>query len=855
MNESCITNRPTSTSTQLDELVAQLSARVECGESIDLASLTVDCPQYREQLEMLLPTLQAVVDLEHSLGNKTASLAISNRNVASISCDRQQDEAIAGQLGDFRILRELGRGGMGIVYEAEQISLGRRVALKVLPFAAMLDKQQLARFKNEARAAATLDHPNIVAIHSVGVDRGVHFYAMQLIEGQSLAQVIATLQRAPLSESGATTQVNRHSTIPDYSSREYFRAIASLGIQAAEALDHAHQNGILHRDIKPANLLVDDGGKLWITDFGLARMEQDAGMTMTGDILGTLRYMSPEQALAKRVVVDHRSDVYSLGATLYELLVLLPVYAADNRQDLLRQLVFEEPRRLRKLNAQVPNDLETIVLKAIEKTISDRYATAQEMADDLRRFVASRSINARPQSLVNRAVKWSRRHYITTIAAAITVSLTLFFTAAILADHWRHVREDNRFVQTSLHAARTALAENRIDEALRRTDEAQARIDAQLLIDSALSKGAADLNNELERYADFEKLYRRARGDDGLRDDGQASARAAIALYHLNDDPQWFQTLRKSKVPRAHLDRVGDAVYELLLFIADDLTRWVGDGPPATRAARSEANAHKALEYLEKAVSFHAPSRGYYWLLANCALLMNDKQKEQQLRATAAESPVHDAAELFYINRDHLWGSVSKYRGYPEYTFEESYKDHREMLRLDPKYYNAMFFMADRLQAEKRYAEALVGWYGCISANKSDPTPLRKCAQALSRLGHFDEAKADYETALELGSSRPFVLDRVAFNFATDPSDQIRDGKRAVELAEKACKFTDFDNPEYLDTLAIAYAETGKFDSAVNWSKIAIELGTAKFGQDDFRSVKYREHLEFFRQSKAWREE
>ena len=266
---------------------------------------------------------------------------------------------------------------MGVVYEAEQISLGRRVALKVLPFAAMLDKQQLNRFKNEARAAGTLDHPNIVAIHSVGVERGVHYYAMQLIEGQSLAQVVEQLRNSnlprPLGEGRGEAQVDaasraapsdnigcdslksrsargtycrhrphrshsRHSTLLAPRSQlsppaNTSARIAQLGIQAAEALDHAHQNGILHRDIKPANLLVDDTGKLWITDFGLARIEQDAGMTMTGDLLGTLRYMSPEQALAKRVVVDHRSDIYSLGVTLYELLTLQPAYSATTARN------------------------------------------------------------------------------------------------------------------------------------------------------------------------------------------------------------------------------------------------------------------------------------------------------------------------------------------------------------------------------------------------------------------------------------------------------------------------------------------------------------------------------------------
>jgi serine/threonine protein kinase len=339
-------------------------------------------------------------------------------------------------LGDFRIVREIGRGGMGVVYEAQQLSLGRRVALKVLPFAAMLDRQQLARFKNEARAAATLDHPNIVAVHSIGIDRGVHYYAMQLVDGQSLAQVVEQLRRQndvgcsmldvgsrpastiqhptsniqhPISSSD-TAPFAHLMTLTDVDSREYFKAIAQLGIQAAEALDHAHQHGILHRDVKPANLLVDDTGKLWVTDFGLARMEQDAGMTMTGDLLGTLRYMSPEQALAKRVVVDHRSDIYSLGVTLYELLTLKCAFTGDDRQELLRQIAFEEPTKPRQLNGRISRDLETVVLKAIEKNAADRYATAKELADDLRRFIECKPIAARRPTLAQRAGKWARRH-------------------------------------------------------------------------------------------------------------------------------------------------------------------------------------------------------------------------------------------------------------------------------------------------------------------------------------------------------------------------------------------------------------------------------------------------------------
>ena len=220
------------------------------------------------------------------------------------------------------------------------------------------------------------------------------------------------------------------SCLPAYSSREYFRAVARLGIQAAEALDHAHQNGILHRDIKPGNLLLDDAGKLWITDFGLARIEADAALTMTGDLLGTLRYMSPEQALAKRVVVDHRSDIYSLGVTLYELLTLEPAFAAADRHELLRQIAFDEPKPPRRIERQVPGDLETIVLKTMRKASEQRYATARELADDLRRLLENKAIKAKPMTLREQTIKWSRRHPAIIWCAAIVV-LAIAIIAAI----------------------------------------------------------------------------------------------------------------------------------------------------------------------------------------------------------------------------------------------------------------------------------------------------------------------------------------------------------------------------------------------------------------------------------------
>ena len=302
------------------------------------------------------------------------------------------------RLGDFRLLREIGRGGMGVVYEAQQISLNRRVALKVLPFAAVLDSRQIARFQHEAQAAAQLNHPNIVSVFAVGVERGVHYFAMQFIDGQPLDRALSELRekyRRPATVSGrsrlpsgtdvgpsgrespdataeyraivpfadtrlrvwdlqAETHPANASLLTSWAagSSAYVRAVVRLGIQAAGALQAAHESGVVHRDIKPSNLLLDGNGKLWVTDFGLARRQTDATMTRTGDLVGTLRYMSPEQALGQIALIDHRTDIYSLGATLYELLTLEQAFPGDAGPALIRRIERNEPRPPRQTPAE-----------------------------------------------------------------------------------------------------------------------------------------------------------------------------------------------------------------------------------------------------------------------------------------------------------------------------------------------------------------------------------------------------------------------------------------------------------------------------------------------------------------------
>jgi serine/threonine protein kinase len=437
----------TGPSRELDDLVAELTDRLQAGEPVDVEAYLAAHPEHAERLRQVLPALEMMAALgDPSHAPLSATLSGPSRPLDGLAPE-------LGELGDYRILRELGRGGMGVVYEATQVSLDRRVALKVLPFAAALDAHQLQRFKTEAQAAAQLHHTNIVPVFSIGCERGVHYYAMQFIEGRTLA---ALIQEQRQWEQGGTGDAPTVSATPggaasaSKSSRDrgYIRNVAELGIQAAEALDYAHKLGIIHRDIKPANLLLDVRGNLWVTDFGQARFQDDAGVTMTGDLLGTLRYMSPEQALAQRAIVDHRTDIYSLGVTLYELATLRPAIEGTDRRELLRRIAEDEPVSARSLNPAIPRELETILLKAINKEVAGRYATARELAEDLRRFLEDKPIKAKRPTALEHVWKWVRRHPSTVIATLVTLTITTtILTAAIILITREQVRTQDALLR------------------------------------------------------------------------------------------------------------------------------------------------------------------------------------------------------------------------------------------------------------------------------------------------------------------------------------------------------------------------------------------------------------------------
>jgi WD40 repeat protein/serine/threonine protein kinase/tetratricopeptide (TPR) repeat protein len=466
----------------LEEVAEEFLERHRRGERPPLTEYTARYPDLADAIRDLFPALVQIEQLKpgNPLAGDASDLGPAGRPPLQ-------------QLGDFRILREVGRGGMGIVYEAEQVSLGRHVAVKVLAVQALLDPRHLRRFQREACAAARLHHSNIVPVYGVGQHEGIHFYVMQFIRGLGLDEVLDELQRlrwpadaappaatrprpkivtaraaalglltgefergslsAPNSSSGDGEEESpaRLATEPPSDSglhlvgqlgsshltdsgRAYWRSVARVGLQAAEALAYAAGQGILHRDVKPSNLLLDTQGTVWVTDFGLAKSTDDPDdLTNTGDVVGTLRYLAPERLQGKG---DARSDVYSLGLTLYELLTLRPAYEDRDRNQLFQAILGQEAPRPRKLNPAVPRDLETVVLKATASNPARRYQTAGELAEDLRRFVEDKPIRARRVGELERLWRWGRRNPgVAGLLVSLLASLMLGLTG--VAWKWR----------------------------------------------------------------------------------------------------------------------------------------------------------------------------------------------------------------------------------------------------------------------------------------------------------------------------------------------------------------------------------------------------------------------------------
>ncbi len=389
---------------QIAAIVAEHADRLGEGQTLDVHAIASQYPELAPELEQALEALLA-------LGGGAGESAVP----------------FGGRLGDFRLEHEIGRGGMGVVYRARQESLDRVVALKVLPSSLLSRDSAVKRFVREARVAARLRHPHVVSTYGMGIEAEVPYFAMEFVEGETLDRVIARLRRGEVASAPTPLDADER-RLAD------FLKLADLFAGAAEGLHHAHASGVVHRDLKPSNLILDSDGRLRILDFGLARLEGQDSLTASGDLVGTPCYMSPEQASRRRIPVDHRSDLYSFGATMYEALALQPPFRGEDFNDTLQKILSAEPVSLRSLQPRVPMDLETIVLKCLRKEPRDRYATAEALAQDLRRLVRGDAIEARPQSALEKAARGMRRHGAKlavggVIAVLLVVALVLFSTA------------------------------------------------------------------------------------------------------------------------------------------------------------------------------------------------------------------------------------------------------------------------------------------------------------------------------------------------------------------------------------------------------------------------------------------
>ncbi|MFH1998333.1 MAG: protein kinase [Planctomycetota bacterium] len=336
---------------------------------------------------------------------------------------RPADEPLNITLGDYRLIREIGRGGMGVVYEAEQVSLKRRVALKVLPRHLSLSEERILKFRREAEAGGRQSHPGIVSIFAIGEFEGIHYIAQELVgKGRTLADKIVALKR--------------RSQLP----RGYFRNAAKVVVMVAEALKHAHDSGVIHRDVKPSNILIAGNGTPKVTDFGLAKIEGALALSRTGDFSGTPFYMSPEQAASRRMGIDHRTDIFSLGVTLYELITLTLPFKGETTPEVLKQILLHDPKDPHKINPRVPRDLSVICLKALEKKPEDRYQAMEALAADLQRFIAGDSIQAKPMGTLTRTMKKARRNPVVSVSVGAVI-LTIMITIMVVL-FWMNPKVD-----------------------------------------------------------------------------------------------------------------------------------------------------------------------------------------------------------------------------------------------------------------------------------------------------------------------------------------------------------------------------------------------------------------------------
>lgn len=704
---------------------------------------------------------------------------------------------LPGAFGRYRVLRELGRGGMGVVYLAEDERLGRRVALKASAPRWLATDRARARFDREVRAAAQLRHPGIVPIFDVGEDQGVLYYTMQYVEGATLAAIVGSLRGVPFSDltsahvrtlasAGATAAHAPKSTSSAWG-RTYVETVCRIVIDVAEALEHAHVHGVVHRDVKPANILVDADGRAQLFDLGLAHLADDPAITGQGDFAGTPQYVAPEQVSARSE--DPRTDVYSLGATLYELLALRPPFSGKTTQAVLRQVVTKEPPLLRRIHREVPRDLETICLTALEKDPARRYKRAADLAADLRRFLEFRPVEARPIGAARRTVRFLRRNPALGTALALGVFVVIGVPAGLL---WANaqIREQRDRASAS---ARTTEQVTEFLVTLFRPPADDVEHAGEMSARAILDRGAGSADRALDtdplvRAAVLESLGR-AYAHQGEREPALRLFNRALAV-------------RQQEQGEAHVD------VARLLATLSDVHLAQGNTAVAEALARRSARAFAACgegDSLLAAAGARTLSR---------ALLARGERGEARAaleRAAAIQrrSARADGDEL--ADTLHAWAEV-------------------ELAGSSP---------ADLVHAETLYREELAlrrsSWQPAPAAIADAHASLARCLERLGRISDAREQRAHEaglreRLALDLRAAQRAREDRSA---PTPYSVHFQNGISALQSGRYPDAIAAFEQcwqlqprePIAAYNLACAHALLGDVEAAFTWLERAIDLG------------------------------
>tara|TARA_R110002072_G_scaffold303036_1_gene491661 strand:+ start:7140 stop:10337 length:3198 start_codon:yes stop_codon:yes gene_type:complete len=690
----------------IDVLGDEFAARLREGEAPSIDDYVARHPDLAEDIRATFPSIAMMEKF-------------SRKEHTERTFERQTSRLISDSLetlGDFQIIREIGRGGMGIVYEAVEKSLKRRVALKVLSPGVAGSQKQIQRFNREAEAAARLHHTNIVPVYGVGAERDLHFFAMQFIDGVPLSDVIRFVRGRPeehersgpsgsgsladrllapitnadfrprdqtenptidstrcfnvegaakvlltgthkdrplpsvadsdsessvsssnLTEAIAAVEPTLKSlTITDdpagrsqlpVISMKYWRNVARICADVAAALHYSHRHGVLHRDIKPANLLLDCQGIVWVTDFGLARHEDQEGITNTGDIVGTLRYMAPEQFNGES---NNRSDIYSLGLTLYELLALRPAFEESRHGPLISQKTSSMPAGLRSINREIPRDLETITQKACATNPADRYATAGELANDLRRFLDDRPVLARRATITEQFIRWARRNPV--VASLSGVTVTLLATVAIVF---------------AVGQYRTQAALDIVENQKSELEDGQARLDQSLIAERNSSRLAR------AEYVRAEKnLQLAVAAFDSIIDNVASRGLPQSLTLNIGDDVSGVEG------PRAYdtmLTAADADLLETLLTFFDDFA-----GQNQTDLRLQSASARKRVGDIQQRLGrFSEAEATYRQSLEAFETLSSQKPNDSQLIITRAR--IHNEIAIAASRRGTMWGAVDEH--------------------------------------------------------------------------------------------------------------------------------------------------------------------------------------------------